>query len=210
MELRPSLPAQVYLLAYRPDRGRLAQRSDLGLMLRAAALTELLQRGLLNDDRDKAAIGDPAPAGLDPLLAEVLEQVAASRPRRWEHWIKVGNRAAPRAVRDQLTEDGPLELTRHRVLGLFPTLRPALVDPAPHQRLLAEFTSALTDPLPRVEPWQAALVSLADAGRLRHVLSGRQRREHRSRIRDLTALAGPAPSALRHAIQARHAVESGG
>ena len=210
MELPRSLPARLYLLAYRPERGRLAQRGDLGLMLRAAALTELLQRGLLNDAGGKAAVGDPAPAGLDPLLGQVLEQVEASRPRRWEHWVRVGNRTAPRFVRDQLTEDDTLELTQHRVLGLFPTLRPALLNPAPHQRLLAEFTAALTDPLPQVEPWQAALVSLADAGRLRHVLSGRQRREHRSRIRELTALAGPVPSALRHAIQARHAVQSGG
>ena len=208
MELPRSLPARLYLLAYRPDRGRLAQRGDLGLVLRAAALADLLQRGLLRDDQGAAALGDPEPAGLDPLLGEVLAQVAASRPRRWEHWVKTGDRTALRTVRDQLADCGVLELEQHRVLGLFPVLRPVLTDPGARERLLAEFDSALTDPLPQVGPGPGALVWLAHEGRLRHLLAGGRRREQRDRIRELAALAGPVPKALRQAIRARQAAHS--
>jgi Golgi phosphoprotein 3 (GPP34) len=211
MNLPRTLPARLYLLAYRPERGRMTQSGDLGLMLRAAALTDLLQRGLLRDDRGAAVPGDPKPTRLeDPLLTAVLERIADSRPRTWEHWVKVDSHTASRTVRERLAEDGTLELEQHRVLGLFPTLRPVPVDPEVRERLLAGFSAALTDPLPQVEPWQAALVALADAGRLRHLLSDRQRRGQRARIRELTALTGPVPRALLRAIRARQAAQSGG
>ena len=210
MDLTLTLPARLYLLAYRPDRRRLAQRSDLGLMLRAAALTDLLQRGLLRDERGTVRLGDPAPTRLDPLLAGVREQITDSRPRGWERWVRTGNHAAPRAVREQLVENGTLELEQYRVLGLLPRLRPVPSDPEPRERLLADFNAALTDPLPQVEPGAAALVALADAGRLGHLLSLGQRRSQRDRLRELAIIAGPAPSALRHAIRARHSVQSGG
>lgn len=219
MKLPDTLPARMYLLAYQPSRGRHVQRTDLGLILRAAALVELLQRGLLVDGGGKgsgegegsgtARPGSPAPAGLDPVLAGVLDQIEGSRPRRWEHWVRTGDRATARAVRDQLVADGTLDLEERRVLGLFPALRPVPSDPAVREHLLTAFAAALDGPLPQVEPWQAAMVTLAAEGRLHNVLAFRRRRELRDRIKELAQSAGPVPKALRRALDARHSSQGG-
>ena len=48
------LTSQVYLLAYNTDRRKLTCNGYLGYVLRAAALTELLQLGALSDADGKA------------------------------------------------------------------------------------------------------------------------------------------------------------
>ncbi|MBC3839728.1 GPP34 family phosphoprotein [Streptacidiphilus sp. 4-A2] len=210
MDLPETLPARLYLLAYLPAREHLAQRTDLGLLLRAAVLADLLQRGLVRDEKGAPVPDLPAPALLDPLLAPTLEEIAESRPRRWERWITHGNHGAVRAVRDRLVEDGVLDLEQRRLLGLFPGLRPVLPDPEVRERLLAGFTAALTDPLPQVRPGQAALVALVAEGRLRHLLPARERHARRERIGELAVQAGPVPHALRKALRARHSSYGGG
>lgn len=205
MDLPDTLPARLYLLTYRPERGRFPYSGELGLALRAAALTDLLHRGLLVDEEGHARPGAPAPARLDPLLAGVLDRIALSRPRRWEYWVRSGDRAMPRAVRLALAERGTIELEEHRILGLFPTLRPVLPDPRLYTRLAEAVTRALEDPLAKVEPWQGALVALAHAGRLP---GGRERRAHRDRVKALTASAEPVATALRRAVSARQAAHT--
>ncbi|MCX4751074.1 GPP34 family phosphoprotein [Kitasatospora sp. NBC_01287] len=210
MDLPDTLAGRLYLLAHRPGSHRLTRRSDLGVMLRAAALTDLLQQGLLVDQGGHPRPGRPAPARLDPLLADTLDRItAAPRLRSWRHWTAADPTGALRTVRGRLVEQGLLDLTEHRVLGLFPTLRPQPRDPRTHERLTAAIEQALTDPLPRVAPWQAALVSLAAAGDLRTALSGPQRRAHRERLAELTALTGAPAPALRHVVRSRRAARSG-
>ncbi|WP_329562246.1 GOLPH3/VPS74 family protein [Kitasatospora sp. NBC_01266] len=210
MDLPDTLPGRLYLLAYPPDSDRLRYRSDLDLLLRAAALTDLLQRGLLADRDGRPEPDGPAPSRLDPVLVTVLDEVAESRPRRWEHWVRVKGRAIKPAVRDRLGEQGYLDLVEHRVLGLFPTLRPVPREPDVRRRLAAEFEAAFTRPAAEVEPCQAAAVALAAAGEMRTVLSRQRQRAERDRIAELTARTGPVPRALRSAIQGRRAAHSAG
>ena len=47
-----SLPAQLYLLAYDPRRERLTARTQLGYLMRAAALTDLRLGGHIADQED--------------------------------------------------------------------------------------------------------------------------------------------------------------
>ncbi|MEV7779668.1 GPP34 family phosphoprotein [Kitasatospora sp. NPDC088351] len=202
MELPGTLPGQLYLLAHDPERGRLTGTHNLEPLLRAAALTDLLQRGLLRDANGRPEVTGRAPAGLDPVLAGILTELADGRPRRWRNWIG-RRRRTTRAVRDGLAATGWIRLDEHRVLGLFRTVRPTPRDPRVRKALAAAVSSALHGPLSRVEPGDAALVALADAARLALVLPRKLRREQRERIAALAALCGPVPRALRQAIAAR-------
>lgn len=94
MKLPDTLPGRLYLLAYDPERERVTGGRNLDLLLRAAALTDLLRRGLLRDEGGKPVVTGPPPAGLDPVLAEQLTLIADSRPHRWQHWIQRRARTA--------------------------------------------------------------------------------------------------------------------
>ncbi|MFG2824156.1 GPP34 family phosphoprotein [Kitasatospora sp. NPDC048365] len=201
-DLPGSLPGKLFLLAYDPERGRLTGTNNLEMMLRAAALTELLQRGLLRDADGRAAIAGKALHGLDPLLAEVLTEVAGRRPTAWRHLV-ARRRGTVRTVTAHLAAGGLIRTERYRVLGIFPVTRVEPRDPRSRKSLVHAFEAALRDPLGRVEPGAAAMVALADAARLRLVLDHRRRREHRDRIRQLAQLTGPLPLALRQAIRNR-------
>ncbi|MFE0464797.1 GPP34 family phosphoprotein [Kitasatospora sp. NPDC058965] len=208
-ELPATLPAQLYLLAYDPERSRLTGRRNLDLMLTAGALAELLQRGLLRDLKGRAVAGaGPVPADLPGPLAELLAEIAGSRPRTWKHWVG-RRRGFGRTVQQELAGAGLLRLEPYRVLGLFPAVRVELRDGRPRKALLAAFSAALRGPQSRVEPRTAALVALADAARLGLVLNHRQRRAHKERIRQLAARCEPLPGALRAAIRTRDSAATG-
>ncbi|WP_082119327.1 GOLPH3/VPS74 family protein [Saccharothrix sp. ST-888] len=205
MELPDTLPGKLYLLAYDPQRERLTGVRDLDFLLRAAALTELLRRGLLREDgRGPAAVGSE-PAGLDPVLAELLRLIREERPRSWQSWVARRRARTARAVRDGLAAAGWIRVDEYRVLGLFPAARVTPRDPRVRKALVEAVAQALHGPLSRVDPGDAALVALADAAQLRTVLTWRQRREFRARIDKLAPAAGPLPGALRRAIRARNA-----
>ncbi|MEY9949119.1 GPP34 family phosphoprotein [Kitasatospora sp. GAS1066B] len=209
MDLPDTLPARLYLLAFRPGTRQFSYHRHLGLIMRAAALTELLQRGLLIDDRGRPRLGRPAPAGLDPVLAAVLAEIAEQRPRRvlrprsWRRWIAANPGVTERAVRDRLRDDGLVIVSDHRARGLFPNRTRIRCDPAAHRQLVAVVEATLSGPVEAVEPWQAALVALAAAAELGAVLDGRTRWANRHRIRELKALTGPTPDALHRAIVAK-------
>ncbi|MFI9274928.1 GPP34 family phosphoprotein [Kitasatospora sp. NPDC052896] len=202
-----TLPSKLFLLALNPERERLTGRHNLDLLLGAAVLTELFQRGLLRDERGRAVATGPAPADLDPLLAEALQRIRDARLRPWRAWM-TSRRHTARAVREQLAADGRIRVAEHRVLGLFPARRITCRDPRPRKALLTAVSGALRGPLGRVTPADAALVALADAGQLRIVVDYRVRRAHRRRLAELAARCGPLPLALRRAIRARDAVAS--
>ncbi|GAA1216647.1 GPP34 family phosphoprotein [Kitasatospora nipponensis] len=202
MDLPAALPGRLFLLAFDPARGRLTDRRNLELLLRAAALTDLLQRGLLEDVNGRpTAVGSP-PAGLDPVLAGILQQITESRARSWKSWIGARRRTTT-AVRDQLAAGGWIRLEERQLLGLFSTVRITEHDGRSRKALAAAVSTALRGPLTRVEPADAALVALADAAQLTAVLPRRTRREHRERISTLATFCGPLPRALRQAITAR-------
>ena len=200
-----SLPSRIYLSAYDPTKQRLTGRGQLGILMRAGALTELLHAGRLRDVDGRPAVqGVPS----DPRLAEI----AASRPRPWAHWVGRGERAIWREVQDALVAARLIRIEPYRFLGIFPTTRVTVLDPMVVPRLHETMSRILRDPGPadRVDPADAALVALAAVGGLRTAIDRRSARQHKARIAELSTVAGPAVPAVRKVIQARQAAAVGG
>ncbi len=224
MAVPGSLPRRMFLLAYDPDKGRFRVGTNLGGLLRAAALADLRLRGHLTDERGNAAIDRrrPRPSGAgtvsrsvhrppghDPVLETLLDEIARSKPRTWQFWIHHGLRTAVRAVRQQVSDGGWVRLQPHKVLGLFPTTRVTIRDLRVRNELLGRVNGALNNPIGRVDPADAALVAIVAAGDLRVVLDRRTARAHKRRIKELTELSGPVGPALEQSIRDAAIGESG-
>jgi hypothetical protein len=207
VETTESLPARIYLSAYDPTRNRLTGRGALGVLMRAAALTELLHAGRLRDVNGRPEVVGAAslPTGASgPLLAEIE---ASSRPRTWAHWVGRGEKAMWREVQDDLVAARLIRLEPRRVLGIFRSTRVIVLDPMVVPRLHDAMNRTLRDhgPAERVDPRDAALVTLAAAGGLRTAFNRKTAREYKARIAELSTVAGPAVPAVRKVIQARQA-----
>ncbi|GLZ08710.1 hypothetical protein Acsp03_61760 [Actinomadura sp. NBRC 104412] len=207
VELPDSLPARMYLLAYDLKKHRLAvSGSRLGYVLRAAALTELFLDGRLTEERRRPRPDTP---GEDPY--GLVAQIAASRPRSWQYWVRKDSKAMVRTVRDELAEAGYIKVRHRRVLGLFPSERITVRDPRVVKTLWGGASSALRGlPVAHVNSYDAAAVALAAAGELKTVLPSSDRRRHKRRIQELTARSGPAAPAVRKVIRAQNAAAGAG
>ncbi len=203
-----SLPQCIFVLAYNPDRGRVGVGTNLGAMLRAAALADLYLNGHLSDERGRAAIEVRHPCH-DRVLEAFLEEIAGSRPRRWESWVGRRQRAAVSAVRQQLGDGGWARLEPHRILGLFPTTKVTIRDPRVRKELLGRVSGALKNPIGRIDPADAALVAIVSAGDLKLVLDRKTKRANKRRIQELTEISGPIGPALHKSIQATTAASAG-
>jgi hypothetical protein len=203
MDVPESLPARLFLLAYDLRKQRMTARMERGLILRAAALNTLLREEYLTDDGGSPrALRDTHP---DPVLSEVLQQIGASRPRRWQHWVARGERQTYWAVSDQLMAGGWIRVERRHVLGIFPVASVTVREPRVVKNLHAQIAAALRQPASRVAPDVAAMVALAATGGLSTALNRSLRREHKERIAALAESTGPVAQALRKAIQAAQA-----
>ncbi|MQY09495.1 GOLPH3/VPS74 family protein [Actinomadura macrotermitis] len=201
-----SLPARMYLLAYDLQKEKVTGRSYLGYVLRAAALTELFLDGRLEEEGRRPVIGT---RGADPY--GLLAQIEASRPRPWHYWVRKDSRAMVRTVREELARDGWIRVEKRRVLGIFPGHRVRVRDPRVVKTLWGGATAALRGrPVAHVNSYDAAAVALAAAAELKTVLSRRDRRLHRQRIKELTARSGPAVPAVRKLIRQQQAAAVGG
>lgn len=201
MAIPDSLPQRIFLLAHHPDKHRVGMGTNLGALVRAAALADLHVHGHLTDDGGRAAVngGPPSP---DPVLGTLLAEIARTKPRKWQYWVDRGQRAAVSAVRRQLGDGGWVRLEPYKILGLFPTTKVALRDPRVRTEILGRVNDALKRPIDRIDPADAALVAIvAAAGGLNGVLDRATRRANKRRIQELTALAGPVGPALRRSIQ---------
>jgi hypothetical protein len=205
MTLPESLPARLYLLAYDTEKNRMTAQSQLGLVLRAAALADLYLAGRVTDENGKAhATNDRRPTG-DPVLDEVLEQLAEQRPRSWHGWIARG-RPAVGTVRAQL-EDGLSIRVEHR--RILPD-KVVLLDQSAVQRYADELRAELRQPAARTEPRTAAVLALAARGEIGRVISRSERREHRQYLDELAVYTGPIADALRKAWQSKKAQQASG
>lgn len=170
-----SLPARLYLLAWditRPEATGAAQPHHL---VRAGALVELAQRGLLTDDDGIATPVDLDASAGDAVLDGLLELVRESRPHGWRTWVTLRARVTLEAVREQLTADGYLRAEKHRVLGIFPTVEYVLDREAAVEALREETRQVLQGALPvgEVSERDAAVAALAGTVRLRTLAPGK-------------------------------------
>jgi hypothetical protein len=204
-----SLPQRVYLLAWDPAKGRIPMGTSLGAMLRAAALADLFRSGHLTDDHGRAAVKGRR-AAHDLFLDAVLEEIAESKPRKWQHWIGRRHTAAVSTVREQLSDGGWVRLEPRRILGFIPTTRVTVRNPRVRKELQSRIATALRNPVARTDAADAALVTVVAEGGLKLVLDGSTRRTHKQRLHDLAELTGPIGPALRKSIQAAAAAASAG
>ncbi|MPY58716.1 GOLPH3/VPS74 family protein [Streptomyces spongiae] len=198
-----SLPALLYLLAWDTTRTVLTGESHLPHLVRAGALTELAQRGLLTDVDGIATPVDPDALTGDPVLDGLLELVEESRPRTWQTWVTLRARVTLDAVRAQLAADGCLRAVKRRALGVFPTVEYELERASLVNALQEEARRVLEGPLPvaEVPERDAALVALAASAGLRTLFTGKDPDRHTERIEALTERGGTTAPALRKIVQ---------
>ncbi|MET7764569.1 GPP34 family phosphoprotein [Streptomyces sp. NPDC005393] len=195
-----SLAASLYLLSYDPETGKPAG-AHTGYLVRAAALTELVQRGMLTD-----ADGRPCPipdAGTgDPALDGLLELIGESRPRTWQTWVGHQPQLTERAVRHQMVAAGYVRSAGKRVLGLFPAREYALerADLVAGMRDEAVRVLHGAQPVAEVSERDAALVALAAAGELRTVVTAKDAKARKERIIELGERCGGVGRALEKVI----------
>lgn len=190
-----SLPTRIFLLAWDTGRNRIAGAPELPYAVRAGALAELAQRGLVSDVDGIVTPVFGARTG-DPALDGVLELIEESRPRKWSGWITHKSRDTLNGTRDQLASEGYLRTERTRVLGIFPSRRYELERTGYVEVLHTEALAVLRGPVPvsEVPPIDAALVVCAATGKLRGIFPGKERRRYKERLDALTDRCGaPAP-----------------
>ena len=131
MDLPQTLHAQLYLVAYDPQRHRFRFERDnrrdngwlFGFALRAM-LTDLYLTGHVEDKQGNAHPTSAARPD-DPVLHEALKGVAG---RDWAQLIAHNEHHARQVVRDQLEAAGWLRVQDRRMLGIIPTARLGLYD----------------------------------------------------------------------------------
>ena len=192
-----SLPAELYLLACDVEKEKLTKRDLIGNVLRAAVLVELTDRGCLTDDGGKArTVGDRRTG--DPVLDDALRAIGADKPRKWKAMVQQHRKQGFRAVEQQLERERLISIERRT----WRYDRITVKDTALAKRLRAEAVEALTSgrPVEEYSTRQAALTALAAVGQFPTVTSGKERREHKKRIKALTERAGQAGPALKKAL----------
>ncbi len=103
-DLPTGLPDRAFLIAYDVEKQKLTGGDSHGQLIRAAALVELTLAGLLVDENGKPHT--TARRTNDPVLDAVLEQIAASKPRSWKHWVGKDAKITYQAVRERLARTG--------------------------------------------------------------------------------------------------------
>jgi len=179
-----SLPARLHLLACDASTAEAADAVQLPQLVRAGALTELAQRGLLVDEDGIATPVDLDADTGDDVLDGLLELVRESRPHEWRAWVTLRPRTTLDAVREDLAKGGYLRPRKKRALGLLPTVDYALERPAEVVALQEEARRILWGPVPAVEvsDRDAALVALAAVAELPALVSHRGGAEGVARV----------------------------
>ncbi|WP_399944786.1 GPP34 family phosphoprotein [Streptomyces sp. BBFR25] len=191
-----SLPARLCLLAWDPAGSTAADTARVHHLVRAGALTELAQRGLLTDDEGIATPADLDSRTGDAVLDGLLELVRESLPHRWRTWVRLHARVTFDAVREQLVAEGYLRAEKKRVLGVFPSVEYVLARAAVARALREEARSVLQGPVPagEVSERDAALAALAAAAGLgipRDTVGGVRGRDRTTELARRCASAAP-------------------
>jgi hypothetical protein len=204
-DLPSRLPDRAFLIAYDVEKQKLTGDSH-GQLIRAAALVELTLAGRLVDDK-----GRPRVVGGrtdDPVLNAVLDQIEQSKPRTWRHWVEKDAKITYQAVRERLATARVISVTDGTVLGIFQKKIVTVRDTRIVRQLVADLRRVVLGgtPADQLDPRDLMLVPLVAAVELNTVFSGRERREHRDRIREFADRAGPAAKALRKVVESQQAM----
>ncbi|WP_399892387.1 GPP34 family phosphoprotein [Streptomyces sp. BBFR51] len=197
-----SLPARLCLLAWDPARSGAADTARVHHLVRAGALTELAQHGLLIDDDGVATPADLDSRTGDAVLDGLLELVRESLPHRWRTWVRLHARVTFDAVREQLVAEGYLRAEKRRVLGVFPSVEYTLARVAVARALREETRRVLEGPLPagEVSERDAAVAALAAAAALGVPAGAGSGARGRDRITELTGRCGAAAPGMRKIV----------
>ncbi|WP_250009742.1 GPP34 family phosphoprotein [Actinoplanes sp. M2I2] len=184
------LPHRLFLLSLQEEKGRLDADSEpvRGSLLSAAAVAELRIAGLLHDRGGKAGrTNTPAPATIDPFLAQVLGDVPPDQPRSWFDVLESRWDKAERFVQEQLAGAGHITIEHHQVFGPIRRKKIVTVDPAQVQALRSRIRDAVrTDSAPAsVSLGDAVLTTLAVDGLVGTMFRWRELRTHKPAIRAL-------------------------
>jgi hypothetical protein len=189
-----SLATTLYLLAWDPEAGELSATPALPFLVRAGALTDLVQRDMLTDRHGRAAAAPDMRTG-DPVLDQLLDTVAASRPHTWQAWVWYRVRPTEAAVRRQLVAHGYLGVRQRRFrrfLGAYRGQEYALAAAGAVAGLRTDAVGLLRGGIPPAElsARDAALVALAAAGRLRTIVTAADAIVYQGRIAELAKRGG--------------------
>ncbi|MFB7086006.1 GPP34 family phosphoprotein [Streptomyces sp. NPDC056296] len=197
-----SLPARLCLLAWDPARPGATDTARHHHLVRAGALTELAQRGLLVDDEGIATPVDLDSRTGDAVLDGLLDLVRESMPHRWRTWVRLHARLTFDAVREQLVAEGHLRAEKKRVLGVFPSVEYVLARGAAARALREETRYVLEGPVSagEVSERNAATAVLAAAAELRGLGPAGTDVRREGRIAELTERGGAAAPGLREIV----------
>ncbi|MFB7744423.1 GPP34 family phosphoprotein [Streptomyces sp. NPDC056132] len=178
-----TLYGRMYLAAYDTDAGAPYDRTRAGFLLRAASLAELACLGRLADTSGEVAVADPGSTG-DPVLDLVLSRVGAHR-RTWKAWVRGDRRETLDAVEDRLAALGLITVEERPAFARAARREVAVRDAAGVRALQARLTALLRGSGP-VEAYDAVVLALAAAGRVRHLVPLADARAHRGRLDAMT------------------------
>jgi len=209
-EVPNRLPDRAFLIAYDVEKHKLTGGDSHGQLIRAAALVELTLAGRLVDENGKPR--DTGQRTDDPILDAILNQIASSKARSWKYWVEKDAKVTYQAVRERLATSRVISVTDGKVMGIFPKKVVHVRDTRVVRQLVTDMRRVVLSGVPsdQLDPLAVALVPLVSAVELNTVFSGRERREHRERIRRLAERAGPASKALRKVVENQQAVSAGG
>jgi Golgi phosphoprotein 3 GPP34 len=194
------LTEQAYLIAWDKDRGRIRGNGEHPAMVAAALLIQLHQDGALTDDgKHPVAHGDARD--------EVVQRIAASRPRSWRHWVSATRKPVYAAVRAGLERERIIAVEERSLLGLPLPPRVTVRDPRVVGTLVQRCRSAALGSAPtgHVPADDAALAALVGAAQLGQVLTWRERRQAKKRIAAFTERSGPAAKAFKKLAEGNRA-----
>ncbi|MFF1603222.1 GPP34 family phosphoprotein [Streptomyces mirabilis] len=178
--MNDDLACLMYLLAYDDAAEGPYDRSRTELLVRTAALVDLALRGRLEEDGGgTVTVSGAQPTG-DPVLDGVLRDAAAGHG--WKRLVRRHRKQTLTQVEDRLAAAGVLTVRAPRTR--FGTRRLTVSDPAVPAALRARVFAALhgDDPVTVIPAADAALLSLATAGRIRTVVSRQDHKTFRARI----------------------------
>lgn len=211
--LPDSLPEQVFLIACDLDR-HWAPRRGISVVVRGALLTDLSLRGCLVESEEDGTVRVSGTRRTgNAVLDDALRQMSEQRPCGWRGWFRRDVRQTTSAVQEQLAARGLITVEPVRILGVFPSTRVSVHDPAQVVGL-RHLVRDIVSRADRVSDEQASLVALLAVGEVRAALSRQDRKNYSARIKALTEQGGAAIPALARVVRQikaqRAAAASGG